>query len=455
MPSYKKGEKAMRGQGIKRLFFGGMVAIAGVVLGSCYAANTPAQALEDPASFAVEAEALSWTPAGATTVVASSSASAGNAVAATGAATGTVTGWTGALRQISITARGDQCQGAPIMQVKLDGALIGTTNVTSTSWTTYQYPVNVPAGTHELSVSYVNPYNQWFFSWNICNRALHVDKADIYGASSTTGEVPVSAKYVSLGDSYSSGMGSEKTPTTPVNTGVYDPSAGNCYRSTISAARLLAAARSYALTDVSCAGATTANVLSSGQYGQAAQITGVTSDTKLVTLTIGGNDVGLLSFISCAIESECTTASPTTQAIQAATAQLQPKITAVLTAIKTAAPGAQIRIAGYPYLLGLPDTTTTGNCTVASLSELQLFANLTVQVNNVIKQAAQVSGASVQYVDPLRTDSPFMQRDNDLDRGGCSTNAARLFNGPVDESGYWHPNAGGFDAYYRLYAQSL
>lgn len=44
------------------------------------------------------------------------------------------------------------------------------------------------------------------------------------------------------------------------------------------------------LVDVSCGGATTAHIL--GAWSELApQIDAVTSDTKLVTVTIGGNDL--------------------------------------------------------------------------------------------------------------------------------------------------------------------
>ena len=405
-------------------------------------------------AYPVEAEVLTWTPSTSVVSVGDTAASNGNALGVVGAATGTATGYTDALQQVSVIVRGNQCQGAPALQVKLDGAVIGTTTVSNGGWAKYDYPVAVPAGTHQFSIGFTNPYTQQLFGWTICSRSLVIDGLELHVGAAEQPQ-PTIVKYASLGDSYSSGMGSEKTPLTPANTGVYDQSSGNCYRSSISAARLLASARNFTLNDVSCAGATTYNILTSGQNGQPAQITAVTAQTNLVTLTIGGNDVGLLSFISCAIDTECTNASSTTQSIRAGIAQLQPKIASVLSAIKSAAPTAQIRIAGYPYLLSSPDSTTTGNCTVASLDEVRLFDELIDQTNAAIRQAAQVAGNSVRYVDPVQANSPFMQRDNGLDRGACSTNTARLFNGPTDGTGYWHPNAGGFNAYYTLYNNSL
>ena len=81
-------------------------------------------------------------------------------------------------------------------------------------------------------------------------------------------------KYVSMGSSYAAGPG------------VGSPEAGSnpCLRSLSNYAHLLAARRGLNLVDVSCSGATTTNILHS-------QIDSVDADTRLVTVTVGGNDV--------------------------------------------------------------------------------------------------------------------------------------------------------------------
>jgi len=52
-----------------------------------------------------------------------------------------------------------------------------------------------------------------------------------------------------------------------------------------------ASACSLSLVDVTCSGATTADVLRAGQFDQPAQLDAVSDETQLVTVTIGGNDV--------------------------------------------------------------------------------------------------------------------------------------------------------------------
>ncbi|NKF23527.1 SGNH/GDSL hydrolase family protein [Solimonas marina] len=91
------------------------------------------------------------------------------------------------------------------------------------------------------------------------------------------------AEYVALGSSFASGPGVEPQ----------DPrSAWLCYRSLNDYPHLLAARRGLQLLDRSCSGATTAHILDRRQYPfMTRQIDAVTAQTRLVTVTIGGNDV--------------------------------------------------------------------------------------------------------------------------------------------------------------------
>lgn len=87
-----------------------------------------------------------------------------------------------------------------------------------------------------------------------------------------------------MGSSYAAGPG----VTVPA-----DNPPGRCQRSTDNYAHQLARRRQLDLVDASCGGATTAHVL--GPWLELpAQIDAVTPDTRLVTVTIGGNDVGFV-----------------------------------------------------------------------------------------------------------------------------------------------------------------
>ena len=100
----------------------------------------------------------------------------------------------------------------------------------------------------------------------------------------TAAAAPASAatpNYVALGDSYSSGVGS----------GSYISSSGNCLRSTKAYSALWAAAHSpSSYASVACSGATTNDVINN-------QVGTLSASTSLVSITIGGNDVGFSSVL--------------------------------------------------------------------------------------------------------------------------------------------------------------
>ncbi|WP_280391407.1 GDSL-type esterase/lipase family protein, partial [Nocardia wallacei] len=97
---------------------------------------------------------------------------------------------------------------------------------------------------------------------------------------------PSGDRYVALGSSYAAGPGLE-----PVED-------GPCARSGQNYAHRVAAAAGLDLVDASCSGATTADVLNRSQTVAGTlmppQIGAVTSYTRLVTVTVGGNDLNLV-----------------------------------------------------------------------------------------------------------------------------------------------------------------
>ena len=79
----------------------------------------------------------------------------------------------GAGSGITIKARADVCSGSPIMELKLDGRVVSTTPVTSTTYMDYYFPVTVTAGSHVFEVSFTNDYNV------NCDRNLYIDTVSV------------------------------------------------------------------------------------------------------------------------------------------------------------------------------------------------------------------------------------------------------------------------------------
>ena len=144
--------------------------------------------------------------------------------------------------------------------------------------------------------------------------------------------------YVALGDSYSSGLGA----------GDYIAASGSCDRSTRAYSALWDNANKPAsYTSVACAGATTSTVLSS-------QISALSTATTLVSITIGGNDVGFESVMETCVLFSTSTCVRVIDAAESETAsQLPGELDGVLNAITPSAPNARVVVLGYPHLYDL------------------------------------------------------------------------------------------------------
>lgn len=151
---------------------------------------------------------------------------------------------------------------------------------------------------------------------------------------------PASAglNYVALGDSYSSGLGA----------GSYISSSGSCYRSTNAYPQLWANANSPAsYAFVACSGAKTTDVISS-------QLSFVSSATTLISMTIGGNDVGFSNTMETCV---LGTTSQCVSAINSSESEMQSQLPGELDTlygdIRTRAPNAKVVVLGYPELYDL------------------------------------------------------------------------------------------------------
>lgn len=157
-------------------------------------------------------------------------------------------------------------------------------------------------------------------------------------ATAAMAQIAPGAKYVALGSSFAAG------PGVPAQL-------GTCGRSDHNYSNLVANALGLSLTNVSCNGATTDHILNTPQGDSPLQIEAVSSDTALVTVTIGGNDITFTSStFACAgtAAAERCTANLDQAMINEALAQLPGKLGATLDAIKARAPQAQIVLVTYP-----------------------------------------------------------------------------------------------------------
>jgi lysophospholipase L1-like esterase len=171
--------------------------------------------------------------------------------------------------------------------------------------------------------------------------------------------VPV--HYVALGDSYSSGLGA----------GDIISSSGSCDRSSVAYPELWA--NSHAPTsfaNATCSGATTSTVLST-------QLSALSSATTLVSITIGGNDVGFDAVMeTCVLHSTSTCVSAVNTAEGEVASQLPGELDSVLTAIASHAPSAKVVVLGYPQLYDLANSSLCLGLSTTDRTDLNQAANL-------------------------------------------------------------------------------
>ncbi|GIJ47955.1 lipase [Virgisporangium aliadipatigenens] len=252
----------------------------------------------------------------------------------------------------------------------------------------------------------------------------------------TAGAAAPTGRYAALGDSFTSG------PLIPTQVDL------NCVRSNRNYPSLTAAAvGSSSFVDVSCGGATTEDILSpgSGQLGIAvpAQISAVTAATALVSIGIGGNDIGFTDIISTCTEesvddpfgSPCRdryTAGGTDQ-LRARIDATAPKVADVLRAVRAAAPGARVIVVGYPAIL--PDSGYGCWPTVPiAFGDVPYLRGVTKALNAMLAATAAANGAG--YVD---TYAPSIGHD------ACRGAGTRWVEGllPAAPAAPFHPNASG------------
>jgi lysophospholipase L1-like esterase len=157
--------------------------------------------------------------------------------------------------------------------------------------------------------------------------------------------------YVALGDSYASG------PGIPDQTGL----PAGCARSNHNYSALLAQwLHTRTFTDVSCGGARTADMTAPQKVTggpNPPQLSALKPDTQLVTLMIGGNDIGFGEILQTCLRlaADDPAGNPCQQHykgdLAARVAAVGPKIGAVLDGIRKRSPRAHVVVIGYLRIL--------------------------------------------------------------------------------------------------------
>lgn len=264
---------------------------------------------------------------------------------------------------------------------------------------------------------------------------------------------------VALGDSFASG------PLVPLH---YEQPFG-CLRSSNNYAHQVARQLDLSLVDVTCSGASTKHmwethgvspeqelnengspVGDTGHPGNPPQLDALSSTTDIVTLQIGGNDIGFGGLATTCGEGAIRSSFEDTGCRQAVAAEdpfgkiaaTATKIAAVLEEIHLRAPGAEVYVLGYSAIFKIGPTA---RCEAMGVGEedAQYLRSIQESLNAMIESVAEATGRSfsgtTRYVDVYGPSAGHT---------ACDLPAIRWVEPivPVNAAAPVHPNLGGMTA---------
>ena len=253
---------------------------------------------------------------------------------------------------------------------------------------------------------------------------------------------PNPAPYAILGDSYSSGEGTNNYDA-DTNT-----ASNTCHRSPNSFGRVYAAGSStFGSGDVehlACSGATIDNVLTTAKNNEPAQISELMTSARLVTVTIGGNDVGFASVLTRCVTPLTTCEDYYTQNdannLDTAITNLRARLAAAYMAIKQKAPNATVVAITYPNIFSPGSEGKSGKTCLSigaiGASDVEWLIRETFRLDDVIDAAAQDAGVRV-------LDERYAFAGHELCTSTPWVNS--LLSAPItDIAKAFHPNSAGY-----------
>lgn len=260
--------------------------------------------------------------------------------------------------------------------------------------------------------------------------------------------------YVAMGDSYSSGEGVE-----PFETGTYEQGSNMCHRSTNAYARILEndSSLNVDLGDngfAACSGATT-SAIEVSYNGEEPQINKITANTKLITMTLGGNDMKFADYARQCITHDCSGAD-SAAAIKRIVTDVIPNMNAKLNLINARLQqlgntNATVLVVGYPQLLPKStfNTVIAGCAWLDGGRELRAIRTTTTLLNTAIKNEAENVAPNFHFVSATEANSPFA--GHEICQTGNTWDFYNVVALPLEKQIYtFHPNALGQQAYATL-----
>ncbi len=267
-----------------------------------------------------------------------------------------------------------------------------------------------------------------------------ISLAGCVGAPSRSVDAPLRPgdHYVAMGSSFAAGAGIGPTkPGTPAR----------CQRTALNYASQLADRLQLQLSDVTCGGATTAHLL--GPWNDLPpQLDALTPETRLVTVTIGGNDLGYVAGLfggSCRAGAALRPGpcGPNSAPDEAAYGGVEQGLRDIAAEVRRRAPRARLALVQYVTLV--PDAP----CDRALLTpeDAEVSRAIALRLAAITRRVARDAGALLIAADEASRRhtacdavawNSGMTRDYDLARGGP-----------------WHPTPAGMRAVADLLVEAL
>ncbi len=258
------------------------------------------------------------------------------------------------------------------------------------------------------------------------------------------GALPLGSGYVALGSSNAAGAGIPP---------LANDRPARCGASQVSYSRLLAQRLGLSLTDATCGGAVTASLLAPWNE-LPAQIDAVTPATRLVTITVGGND---LNYMGVMFASSCRAGLRNPRSLDPATGQcavpqepapaayarVEQQLVEIVAQVHARAPQARVVLVQYIALVG------TEPCADAPLlvADAALARRVAAGLAEATASAARATGADLLPVAAASQDHTPCSTDP------WSRGLARDYDG--SQGSPWHPTAAGHAAIAQMLERLL
>jgi len=282
---------------------------------------------------------------------------------------------------------------------------------------------------------------------------VRADPVSAPGKQLTPVESATWGSYLALGDSYSAGVGAEASAAdqNPLE---------RCHRTSKAYYHEVSKAFPFpkGTSFWACSGATTADVRG-GRHGEPSQLGRIGADTSLITMSVGGNDIGFSKVVAGCVVKLPFSGSCTRQGgdIAGKMSDLRRNLPYLIAEVHGRAPRARIIMMGYPKAFS--EVRGTGGDNI-SVPEQQWLNARAYDLGQLIRQTAVEADArivtrreqgSVEFVDAYSAFAGHEVGSSDPYMNGLALNLSAL----QAEATSYHPTANGQHALAGLFIEQI